>query len=60
MEDPAAGSAIFIEFFMEEGVLYVQILYKSDADSEQVVLREGSKREDGALTSGDFALFVGG
>jgi len=54
MEDPAAGSAIFIEFFMEEGVLYVQILYKSDADSEQVILREGSKREDGALTSGDF------
>ena len=57
MEDPQAASAMFIEFFSENFVEYVRVIFKPNP-IEEIVIPTKSSRADGAMLSADFKQFV--
>ena len=39
LEEPEAGSALFVEFFEVSGEDRVRLIYKKDADSQELIMR---------------------
>ena len=57
MEDPQAASAMFIEFFSENFVEYVRVIFKPNP-TEEIIIPTKSSRADGAMLSANFKQFV--
>lgn len=57
MEEPQAASAMFIEFFNENSIDYVRVIFKPNPTDEIVIPTHWS-RADGAMLSADFKQFV--